>query len=107
MAKCLLRRTGVNLLSLNPSKSGQCSSRAPLTGEPDAGNPPVRFGGRGRAKPPVPTPIYRRSLRDKMANRRAITEYLRLEEPPAQRFKLFQQNLSCPVLGGQVRLSFH
>jgi hypothetical protein len=25
--------------------------RAPLTGEPDAGNPPVRFGGRGEAHP--------------------------------------------------------
>jgi len=29
----------------------------PLTGEPDAGNPPVRFGGRGKVKTLVPTPI--------------------------------------------------
>ena len=57
MAPCLLRRTGVNLLSFNPSQSGQCSPRDPLTGKPDAGKPPVRFGGRGRGQPPVPTPI--------------------------------------------------
>ena len=30
----------------------------PLPGEPDAGNPPVRFGGRGGAKPAIPTPIH-------------------------------------------------
>src|SRR5258708_3596149 len=29
----------------------------PLTGEPDAGNPPVRFGGRGGANHAAPTPI--------------------------------------------------
>ena len=29
----------------------------PLTGEPDAGDPPVRFGGRGGANPAIPTPI--------------------------------------------------
>src|ERR1035438_5583371 len=29
----------------------------PLTGEPDAGNPPVRFGGRDGANPAIPTPI--------------------------------------------------
>src|ERR1039457_419136 len=27
------------------------STTNPLTGEPDAGNPPVRFGGRGKVKP--------------------------------------------------------
>src|SRR5436305_13441098 len=29
----------------------------PLTGEPDAGNPPVRFGGRGGVQTSIPTPI--------------------------------------------------
>ena len=29
----------------------------PLTGEPNAGNPPVRFGGRGRVQTAFPTPI--------------------------------------------------
>ena len=29
----------------------------PLTGEPDAGDPPVRFGGRGKVQTLVPTPI--------------------------------------------------
>ena len=31
----------------------------PLTGEPDAGDPPVRFGGRGKVLSLVPTPIFR------------------------------------------------
>ena len=37
----------------------QCPHLAetPLTGKPDAGNPPVRFGGRGRVQSPAPTPI--------------------------------------------------
>src|SRR5437867_6764744 len=35
-----------DLLSLSPCQSGQCYS-SPLTGKPDAGNPPVRSGGRG------------------------------------------------------------
>jgi hypothetical protein len=35
--------------------------RDPLTGKPDAGNPPVRFGGRGGAKAPS-LPLSRRSL---------------------------------------------
>jgi hypothetical protein len=30
-----------------------------LTGEPDAGNPPVRFGGRGGVQTSIPTPIFR------------------------------------------------
>src|ERR1039458_764018 len=29
----------------------------PLTGEPDAGDPPVRFGGRGKVQSLAPTPI--------------------------------------------------
>src|SRR5664280_190374 len=33
------------------------STTNPLTGEPDAGNPPVRFGGRGKVQSLVPTPI--------------------------------------------------
>src|ERR1035438_1521858 len=33
----------------------------PLTGEPDAGDPPVRFGGRGKVQSLVPTPIAKDS----------------------------------------------
>src|SRR5439155_12377618 len=29
-----------------------------LTGKPDAGNPPVRFGGRGSGNAALPTPIF-------------------------------------------------
>ena len=36
----------------------------PLTGEPDAGNPPVRFGGRGGANHAIPTPISVEHFRD-------------------------------------------
>src|SRR5207244_13296430 len=32
-------------------------AETPLTGKPDAGNPPVRFGGRGSSKAALPTPI--------------------------------------------------
>src|SRR5437016_7089060 len=32
-------------------------AETPLTGKPDAGNPPVRFGGRGSSNAALPTPI--------------------------------------------------
>ena len=37
--------------------SDSLTLKAPLTGEPDAGQLHVRFGGRGKVKPLVPTPI--------------------------------------------------
>ena len=49
---CLDRATGVDLLSLHPSASAPASAKRPPTGKPDAGNPPVRFGGRGGAPAP-------------------------------------------------------
>ena len=33
------------------AKSGTHLAETPLTGKPDAGNPPVRFGGRGEVNP--------------------------------------------------------
>ena len=59
LAQCLLRRTGAILLSHSPSASDPISQENPLTGKPDAGNPPVRFGGRGGVQTLVPTPIDR------------------------------------------------
>jgi NAD(P)-dependent dehydrogenase (short-subunit alcohol dehydrogenase family) len=56
-AQRLLRRTGAILLSHSPSANEPISKETPLTGELDAGNPPVRFGGRGRVQSPAPTPI--------------------------------------------------
>jgi len=39
------------------AKSRSLSTENPLTGKPDAGNPPVRFGGRGGAsRHPYPYP---------------------------------------------------
>jgi len=47
-------------LFASPEKLGMPVSRQTLsTGEPDAGEPPVRFGGRGDLNTVVPTPIYR------------------------------------------------
>lgn len=37
--------------------TGHRRNANPLTGEPDAGDPPVRFGGRGKVQTLVPTPI--------------------------------------------------
>ena len=51
--------------SLFPSRfvSSILSEVTPLTGEPDAGNPPVRFGGRGgRNQSAFPTPILKHSF---------------------------------------------
>ena len=42
------------------AKSRSLSREHPLTGKPDAGNPPVRFGGRGGGSSALPTPIVRR-----------------------------------------------
>ena len=59
LAECLLCRARVV-----QSESRPCTGRSilsevkPSTGEPDAGNPPVRFGGRGdRTQSVFPTPI--------------------------------------------------
>ncbi len=41
------------------AKSRSLSTEHPPTGKPDAGEPPVRFGGRGRSSA-LPTPIGRR-----------------------------------------------
>ena len=45
------------VVGVNPRQSEPISEMRPLTGEPDAGNPPVRFGGRGEVQSLVPTPI--------------------------------------------------
>ena len=42
------------------AKSRSLSTEHPLTGKPDAGDPPVRFGGRGGAHHAIPTPIIMR-----------------------------------------------
>jgi hypothetical protein len=41
-----------------PLDTPQSHCQTPSTGEPDAGKPPVRFGGRGDINTVVPTPIY-------------------------------------------------
>ena len=56
----LTSATWANLLSLSLSSGASISEKRPLTGKPDAGNPPVRFGGRGRVQSPAPTPIKTR-----------------------------------------------
>src|SRR5437762_3177131 len=44
---CLLHAARTDLLSLSPGVRVPTCLKRPLTGKPDAGNPPVRFGGRG------------------------------------------------------------
>src|SRR5579862_7898973 len=59
MAKCLLCRAWLVLLNRCPCEGMSILFGGDsLTGEPDAGNPPVRFGGRGnRTQSLLPTPI--------------------------------------------------
>src|SRR6266436_5002124 len=65
LAQCLLRRTRAILDGHSPRPSEPISMEKSLTGEPDAGNPPVRFGGRGGAKTPsLPLSIESWRLRD-------------------------------------------
>jgi len=51
-----LRRRGYLVWNMAPVPMVSLTE-TPLTGEPDAGNPPVRFGGRGGANPAIPTSI--------------------------------------------------
>ena len=60
VARMLLRECQAVRASHGLAISETVSMKKPPTGEPYAGKPPVRFGGRGRCKP-IPTPIIRRS----------------------------------------------
>ena len=59
LAECLLRGVRVVLLGHSPCDGPSILWEVkPPTGEPDAGDPPVRFGGRGnRIQSVLPTPI--------------------------------------------------
>ncbi len=59
-AYVLLRRTGALLAGSGPSSVRPCPSQGPLTGEPYAGKPPVRFGGRGGRDNRPSLPLSRR-----------------------------------------------
>src|SRR5687768_13839538 len=59
MAQCLLREGRAVRASHGLAIRETASMKKPPTGEPYAGEPPVRFGGRGGHKP-FPTPIMRR-----------------------------------------------
>jgi len=56
LAKCLLRERRAVRPSHGLANRERPPMRKPPTGEPYAGKPPVRFGGRGRRQP-FPTPI--------------------------------------------------
>jgi hypothetical protein len=47
VAECLLRKTGIVHHDASPNMSEPTPMRKPLTGEPCAGEPQARFGGRG------------------------------------------------------------
>ena len=61
LAQCLLRWTGSFHDDRSPNVSEPIPMRKPLTGEPCAGEPHARFGGRG-GRQPFPTPIRFLSL---------------------------------------------
>ena len=63
MAKRLLCQDGPVHAETSPLAGQPIREDGPLTGKPDAGDPPVRFGGRGgRVQPAFPTPIERWDL---------------------------------------------
>ena len=63
LAQCLLRECRVVRTTHGLASSETVSMKNPPTGEPYAGKPPVRFGGRGGRKP-FPTPIARGEVED-------------------------------------------
>ena len=68
LVQCLLREGRAVRASHGLAISETVPMRKPPTGEPYAGKPPVRFGGRG-GREPIPTPIGRASL-NSLVNRR-------------------------------------
>src|SRR5215472_7562239 len=61
LAQCFLCSAWAVLLGYGPYSGTSILLKVrPPTGEPDAGDPPVRFGGRGNRDHSVPpTPIYK------------------------------------------------
>jgi hypothetical protein len=57
LARCLLRTSRAARSSHSLADCEMLPMRKPPTGEPYAGKPPVRFGGRGGPSP-FPTPIF-------------------------------------------------
>src|SRR5262249_28671866 len=57
LAQCLLRGTGAVHPSCSLCAGASIPMRQPPTGEPCAGEPPARFGGRG-GREPFPTPMH-------------------------------------------------
>ena len=53
------RETDALLVTTVPARTFATTDTNPLTGEPEAGDPPVRFGGRGKVPTLVPSPIGR------------------------------------------------
>lgn len=64
LAQCLLRGTGGDLPGHSPGESEPIPCKRPLTGEPEAENPPVRLGGRGEVQRLAPTPIRLATMRN-------------------------------------------
>ena len=81
LAKCLLRACRAVRTSHGLAIRETVSMKKPPTGEPYAGKPPVRFGGRGRRKP-IPTPISK-SLTFSEVHR----DFSRCEPPSTRRVK--------------------
>ena len=76
MAECLLRKTGIVHHDASPNMSEPIPMRKPLTGEPCAGEPHARFGGRG-GRESFSTPIKNRGSADMLNSSHRIYSWLR------------------------------
>src|SRR5947209_11103892 len=89
MAQCLLPADG-SLLHGRGSSTAHPVSLRPPTGEPDAGNPPVRFGGRGRlTTSPYPYKVVKRAF----ARGRVARNYLARAAPMTIRLSAIHHTL--------------
>ena len=76
------------------AKSRSPSTEHPPTGKPDAGDPPVRFGGRGGAHRAIPTPICRAAAQVELVALRRVAP-----RSAAQRTREKLQSLQAPAPG--------
>jgi hypothetical protein len=68
----ILPNAGCSPVTQSVGKKSVRGNGEPSTGEPYAGNPPVRFGGRGDVIPVVPTPIPLRAFPNPLRQRLSV-----------------------------------
>jgi hypothetical protein len=91
----ILPNAGCSPVTQSVGKKSVRGNGEPSTGEPYAGNPPVRFGGRGDVIPVVPTPIPIASPR---WNRKCAKRGRATASPPRRR--RWRRLMEGPFLAG-------